>query len=395
MKPAQRTPGNTMFDIENFQSPLAIAAVDPFVLRIPLAEPVKTPMGMVDSAIALMVRVQTRQGETGWGEAWCNFPRYGAFHRAVAVRRSLTPVLLSREFAGPYDAWRAMTQATKVVALQAGEPGPFANAIAGVDIALWDIAAKRERLPLWKLLGGERGVIDTYASLGRSHGCEPLIEQGLERGFMGFKLRCWSEPAEHMAAYEKARSMIGWDMELMADCNSSWPLDKAAEWSKQFASMKLSFIEEAIPVDSPLSVWKEVAAAAPTRLAGGENMISASTLGAAVDDGVLSVVQPDLCKWGGLSGVLPIARQIVARGHRYCPHIFSGAPGVLASAHVLAAANSPDGALEYPIEYNPPRDDFLVHQVKDGKLDIGDAPGLGIEVDVEAIGKYVVDTPNW
>jgi L-alanine-DL-glutamate epimerase-like enolase superfamily enzyme len=106
------------------------------------------------------------------------------------------------------------------------------------------------------------------------------------------------------------------------------------------------------------------------------------------------VLQPDICKWGGFSGVLPLARRIVARGLRYCPHMFSGAPGLLASAHVLAAANSPDGALEYGIEFRPQRDDFVRHVVRDGCIEIGDAPGLGVELDPELLARHRLAMPG-
>jgi D-galactarolactone cycloisomerase len=96
-----------------------------------------------------------------------------------------------------------------VLRLQSGETGPVSAAIAGVDIALWDIVGQRERLPLWKLLGGRCGSVSAYASTGRSHGFEPLLEEALTKGFRGFKMRCWGDPAQHIGAYEKARAMAG------------------------------------------------------------------------------------------------------------------------------------------------------------------------------------------
>jgi D-galactarolactone cycloisomerase len=384
-----------MIDTSTVLSTLSIASVEPFILRIPIATPVKTPMGMVDAAIALLVRVTTTQGEEGWGEVWCNFPRFSAFNRAAILTKVIQPFLKSREFAGPHAAFTAMSAAANVLRLQSGDTGAIASAIAGVDIALWDIVGKREGQPIWKLLGGKAGVIDTYASLGRSHGGEEMIDDAMKRGFRGFKLRCWGNPDQHIEAYHKARAQIGPDMELMADCNSSWDLGKAAEWSQAFAGLNISFIEEPVPVDSPLAVWQDLARRAPTRIAGGENMITEAALIEAIDGDVYGVVQPDICKYGGFSGLAPIATRIVAAGKRYAPHIFSGAPDLLASAHILAAANSPDGALEYGIEYNPPRDDFVQHKVSNGKIEIGDAPGLGVVVDLDQIGRYHVATPNW
>lgn len=384
-----------MIDTSTILSTLAIAAVEPFILNIPIATPVKTPMGIVTSTVALLVRVTTTQGEQGWGEVWCNFPRFSAYNRAVVLTKVIQPYLKSRSFSGPHEAFAAMNAAANVLRLQSGDTGAIASAIAGVDIALWDIVGKREGQPIWKLLGGKVGVIDTYASLARSHGADEMIEDGMKRGFRGFKLRCWGNPDQHIGAYHKARAQIGPDMELMTDCNSSWDLDKAAEWSMAFDGLNMSFIEEPIPVDSPQHIWQDLALRAPCKIAGGENMITEATLSDAIEGDVYGVVQPDLCKYGGFTGLAPIAARIVAKGKRYAPHIFSGAPGLLASAHILAAANAPDGALEYGIEYNPPRDDFVRHQITDGKIEIGDVPGLGVEVDLEQIGRYLVATPDW
>ncbi|UUC95037.1 mandelate racemase/muconate lactonizing enzyme family protein [Comamonas sp. C11] len=383
-----------MTTVESIQSTLSVESIEPHILRIPMAAPVQTPMGMVDSTIALLVQVKLTTGEQGWGEVWCNFPRFGAYHRAIIVKKVIEPFLKSRSFAGPRQAWEAMHRAANVLRLQSGETGPISAAIAGVDIALWDIVGQRERQPIWRLLGGRSGSINAYGSLGRSHGFEPLVEAGLERGFRAFKLRCWGDPKQHMEAYVKARAMVGSDVDLMADANSSFPLNEAVAWSQQFADVKLAFLEEPIPVDSPLEIWKALAAGAPMRIAGGENMISADTIEQAIGSGVYSVLQTDMTKWGGFSGTVPMSHRIVAKGIRFCPHMFSAAPGLLASAHLLAASNSPDGSLEYGIEYNPPRDEFLQTEVVNGHIEVGDAPGLGLNLDTAKMDRYRVPMPN-
>ena len=377
-----------MAEFFDVASELNIASVDPWVLRIPIPEPVVTPMGVVDSAIALFVKVTEKSGETGWGEVWCNFPRYGAPHRATIVSKTLAPFLQSRSFAGPGQAWAAMHKASHILMLQSGEMGPISAAIAGVDIALWDLVGKRLKQPLWKLLGGRDDKVSCYASLGRAGGGEALIDEGLKRGFKGFKLRVWDDVDKHLAAYVSARKQIGDGCELMSDANSSWPQDRAADMSQRFAGLNMSWIEEAIPVDAPTAVWQDLARRSPVKLAGGENMFGREAFEQHIATGVFAVLQPDMCKWGGFSGGVPLAQRIVASGARFCPHIFSGTPGLLASGHLLASANTTDGSLEYGIEYNPPRDDFITHTFVDGKLVLGDAPGLGVVLDEERLATY-------
>ena len=102
-----------------------------------------------------------------------------------------------------------------------------------------------------------------------------------------------------------------------------------------------------------------------------------------------------MTKFGGFSGLLGLSQQIVAKGIRFCPHMFSAAPGLMASAHLLAASNSPDGSLEYGIEYNPPRDEFIQCEIVNGRMEMGDAPGLGLTLDTAKMDRYRVAVPAY
>jgi L-alanine-DL-glutamate epimerase-like enolase superfamily enzyme len=102
------------------------------------------------------------------------------------------------------------------------------------------------------------------------------------------------------------------------------------------------------------------------------------------------VLQPDVTKWGGFSGGLPLARRIVAAGRRYCPHVFAGAPGVVAAAHLLAASGSRDGMLEFGVNHNPLRDGLIGREPEGGALLLSDAPGLGLDVDRRSLARFAV-----
>src|SRR6476660_9005966 len=134
--------------------PLHIRSLRALVWRYPLKTPVVTSFGTMRDRPMVLVRAEDADGIAGWGEIWCNFPSVGAEHRARLVHGVLAPLVTSRAFDTPADAFEFLTAGTAVLALQSGEPGPFAQAIAGVDIALWDLQARREQQPLWRLLGG-------------------------------------------------------------------------------------------------------------------------------------------------------------------------------------------------------------------------------------------------
>ena len=89
----------------------------------------------------------------------------------------------------PADVFESLTQRTAVMALQSGEPGPFAQAIAGIDIAVWDLYAKRCATPLWRLLGGANNTIRVYASGINPTGTKQMAETALIAGHRGLKLK--------------------------------------------------------------------------------------------------------------------------------------------------------------------------------------------------------------
>jgi len=126
-------------------------------------------------------------------------------------------------------------------------------------------------------------------------------------------------------------------------------------------------------------------------LAAGENLAGAQAFGDALDAHCLGVVQPDLAKWGGFSGCLPVARRVLARGVRYCPHFLGAGVGLLASAHLLAAAGG-DGLLEVDANPNPLRTATCgpVAQVVEGRVHLTERPGLGDEPDLASLGEFVV-----
>jgi D-galactarolactone cycloisomerase len=365
-----------------------IRSIEPIALEAPLPKAVDTPITAIRTVVALLVAVQDEDGVEGWGEVWCNFPRFGVHHRARLLREVFAPALVNRTFASPAAAWAHMTAMSNVLRLQSGESGPIAAVIAGIDIALHDIVARRALQPLWRMLGGSSGRVPVYASLSRADDCRPAVERALASGFRALKLRSSGTIADHVAVVRPVRALVGATCDLMLDLNSSWDANAAIATVGELSGEGLAWLEEPLPVDAPVDTWRRLADAAPMPLAGGENMVTPQMFDDALAHRALAVLQPDVTKWGGFSGGLPLARRIVADGRRYCPHMFTGAPGVLASAHLLAASNSPDGLLEYGVNHNPVRDCLLDRVPEAGMLDLGERPGLGLDVDRRRLEPY-------
>jgi L-alanine-DL-glutamate epimerase-like enolase superfamily enzyme len=368
-----------------------VQSIEVLGVDMPLAALVHTPMTSVANVVTLLIRVRDRDGTEGWGEVWCNFPRFGLHHRARLLRDVVTPLVVNREFASPQDCFAFLSGATRILSLQAGEPGPVSAVIAGIDIALWDIVARKVRQPLWRLLGGERGDVDVYVSVGWAPDALDRVRRHVERGVRAFKVRSTGDAAAHLAAALAARDVVGFDCELMMDLNSSWNEASALKGVKALAPAQLSWLEEPVPADAPAATWKRLAEAAPMPLAGGENVLGSEAMHAALELGALRVLQPDMTKWGGFSGVLPLAHDIVGAGRRFCPHMFGGAVGTLASAHLLAASNAPTGILEWGINHNPVRDALMNRDLPGGRFVLDDVPGLGVRPDDDTLHKYRID----
>ncbi|MGN6113924.1 MAG: mandelate racemase/muconate lactonizing enzyme family protein [Nitrobacter sp.] len=368
--------------------PFTIRSVHALCYRYPLSTPVVTSFGRMLNRPAVFVRVEDTDGQVGWGEAWSNFPSSGAEHRARLINEVLAPAIVETAFAEPSEVFEKLTQGTSVLALQSGEPGPFAQAIAGIDLAVSDLYARRQRTPLWKLLGGNGATIRVYSSGINPTGSEWIAEAALRRGHRALKLKVGFEPAADRANLAALRKLVGSGL-LAADANQAWSSAQALQIAQSFAEFDLTWLEEPIRADRPWREWQDLRGALPMPLAAGENVASRAGFAQVLGDNVLGVVQPDIAKWGGLSVCSGIARDILKAGKMFCPHYLGGGIGLLASAHLLAGVGG-GGLLEIDSNDNPLRDRFCgpVVNVVDGTVTLGDAPGLGIEPDLASIEQY-------
>jgi L-alanine-DL-glutamate epimerase-like enolase superfamily enzyme len=374
---------------------LHLVSLTATVYRAPILRPVRTAFGIMTDRPAVVLQAEDRGGAIGFGEIWCNFPTCGAEHRARLIETFLAPLLTGRAWSGPAEAFGELTRRSRRLALQAGEPGPLAQAIAGVDIALWDLAARRAGQPLWRMLGGAgNGRLPTYASGINPDRAVAQAEDTRAAGFRAFKLKIGFGRATDIDNLGKLRETLGAEAPIAVDANQAWDLATAVEMAGELATYGPIWLEEPLAADAPLHDWRHLAAASPIPLAAGENLRGEAAFDEAIGSGALGVIQPDVAKWGGITGCLPLARRIVAAGLRYCPHWLGGGIGLMASAHLLAVAGG-DGLLEVDSNPNPLREGLAMPfpELKDGRLVLPDRPGLGIAPDPE-IERFAVPLPR-
>ncbi len=368
---------------------LRIERVEAFVFRAPIAAPVRTSFGIMHDRPALFVCVTDVDGAQGWGEVWCNFPACGAEHRKNLVDTVLAPLLRAQVFGGPAAAFEHLSARTAVLAIQCGEPGPLAQAIAGVDLALWDLCARRTQQPLWRYLGGASDHVDVYASGINPDRPHETAARMLAQGHRAFKLKLGFGAELDLANLRLLRATLGDAHRLMVDANQAWSIVEALAIVPQLAPFALGWLEEPLRADRPWSEWQALAKASPVPLAGGENLAGAAQFDAALAADVFAVVQPDAAKWGGISGCWPVVHAVRRAGKACCPHYLGAGIGLLASAHMLAASGGA-GLLEIDANPNPLRTLLSgpLASIREGGAHLGSAPGIGIEPDLVRLREH-------
>ncbi|MBH1962699.1 MAG: mandelate racemase/muconate lactonizing enzyme family protein [Comamonadaceae bacterium] len=335
---------------------------------------------------ALLLSVTDENGCTGWGEVWCGMPAAGALHRFMLLREFVAPALLGchvHDIPGVIADLR--TNLTPVITL-AGEPGPVSQVLGGVDCALWDLRSRIARQPLFKLLGGQANIMRCYAS-----GLSPDISAaGLDvlrsQGHRAFKFKAGFDDAKTLTSIIDQGRRLASSERMMVDANCGWTIDKALDAVAQLNQVALEWIEEPMAPNRSQLEWERLARASATRLAGGENLMSKGEFLEA--SRWLGVIQPDVAKWGGVSGCHEIGVDTENAGRLFCPHSFGTHIAAATSAHVLAATGG-RGYAEIDVNPNPLRDSSsYAPWISEGFLRLPTTPGIGVVPHLHQIDQF-------
>lgn len=365
-----------------------LARVEAHVFRTPIKEPVRTSFGTMTERVAVFVRAEDSDGARGWGEIWCNFPNAAAEHRALLFADIVGPRALGRSLDDPVALWAEIDRALHVLRVQSGDAGALSAAAAGLDLAIHDLRARKRGLPLWRALGGtDDSPVPAYASgLNPGRAAYDTVGRMRAAGYRAFKIKIGFGEETDLGSLRPVAKELKSGERLMVDVNQGWDLRTACAMVPKLAAFGLGWIEEPLTADRPLGEWTQVAACAPTQLAGGENLRGAGPFQELIDSGLFGVIQPDAAKWGGHSGCLPVARAALAAGRTYCPHFLGGAIGLMHSLHLLAAVRGP-GLLEVDSNPNPLREGLLgdLLAVREGTVSLPGGQGLGLEPDLKPL----------
>jgi D-galactarolactone cycloisomerase len=281
-----------------------------------------------------------------------------------------------------------------------GRGGSVTHTISGIDIALWDLLGKVTGQPIGRLLGGRyRGRVKPYASLlmRQPELLAEILQELREKGFRAFKIG-WGPFGRRSAAYDEeivkaAREAVGPDSALMVDAGGSdafwrhgykWALRTA----QMLAEYDVAWFEEPLRPDA-LEDYVQLRLRAPVPIAGGEVLTRRQSFRSWITAGAMDIVQPDVTKVGGITESRRIAWMAEEHGVRFIPHGWNTAIGLAADLQ-LATAFAGTDLVEY-LTGSPYVDEIVAggwQLEEDGTLLIPDAPGLGVDLDMDAVGRY-------
>ena len=369
-----------------------IKSIEVKVYRVPLKRPVRTSFGEMRDRPAVLVCLTDMQDNWGWGEVFCNWPAAGAEHRARLILEDIAELVFANNWSSAPVFFESLTALTEIKVIQTAEPGPFAQAISGLDMAMWDLMSRKANVPLCRALNPDAPLgVPVYASGIQIDDAPDMIPTARDAGFAAFKVKVGFDSKIDAEKLRVIKDTLHPGERLMADANQGWNVEEAAGFLEAISDINLTWLEEPIRVDASKAAWRELAKNSKTPLAGGENLLGDAAFLSAIDNGHLSVIQPDAAKWGGVTGCFEIGNRVKDAGRLYCPHFLGGGIGLLASGHILAAVGG-DGMLEIDANPNPLRSDMCPGwpQVKDGRVALPDAPGLGIAPALENFRQYCV-----
>jgi L-alanine-DL-glutamate epimerase-like enolase superfamily enzyme len=349
-----------------------------------------------------LVRIETRDGVVGWGEAISQF-REATVATKVLVDDGFAPLLTGED---PLDV-EALWERMCAHAYWYGVEGIAAFAISAIDMALWDLKGKLLGKPVVALLGGKyRGEIPAMGSV--IFDMEDLdwtlaeFEFMRDEGYLIVKAGWGMHPGalfgddreRDLRYLREVRSVIGDELSLVVDtpgARALWDVDTAIERLNEWEQFDLRWVEQPLlPAD--LEGYARLRRSVAVPVGAGEDEWSPETYGRVIDAGSVDVLQLDPGRCLGLTGCREVIRMVEQAGIKYSAHSWSGALNTAASLHFLAISESGD-TLDFKPHESPMQHDLVADPwvPVEGVLGLRSDPGLGVSVDEDAVRKYGFD----
>jgi len=335
-----------------------------------------------------LVRVRTKDGSEGWGQV----SPYNADITALVVHRQIAPYALGK------DALDIESLVLEIPEREHKFPGSYLRrALAGLDTALWDLRGKLEKKSVCEMIGGTTRALRVYAS-SMKRDITPQVEAERfvrlrdELGYDAFKFRVGKEcghdedewPGRTEEIIPAVRKALGEDVALLVDGNSAYTPERAIAVGRLLEDYGICHFEEPCPYWE-LEWTKLVTDTLKLDVTGGEQDCDLSIWKRMIEIRAVDVVQPDLCYLGGLTRTLKVAEMARQAGLKCTPHSANLSMVTVFTLHLMGAIENAGPYVEFSIEgadYYPWQYDIYEPALVavDGKVEIPDAPGWGVEI---------------
>ncbi|WP_020533153.1 mandelate racemase/muconate lactonizing enzyme family protein [Flexithrix dorotheae] len=373
---------------------MKIKAIETFILSDKLQNSFFFSQWVYDERKICVVKITTDTGLTGWGEG------YGPAEVIKAGIKMLKPLLIGKDPVSQETLWFEMYRKT----LDFARRGILTAAISAIDVALWDIKGKAMNLPVSVLMGGQhRKRVMPYAtglyfseSANLSEKLALEAQEYVAQGFKAIKMKVGFTIKEDVKFVKAVRVAIGDDVQLMVDANHAYSLREATELCKLLEPYNIGWFEEPISPEF-YNQYCELRSKSSIPIAGGECEYLRYGFHHLLKNNCVDILQVDICGAGGLTEAKRIAGLASTFGIEIIPHVWGTGIAFHAALHFIANLEPipgrlfpPDFFIEYDRTENGIRESLTCPAIKmkNGFIDIPQLPGLGIEINEEALYRY-------
>ncbi len=363
--------------------------------------------GYIRSGHSLFVKIYTNQGIVGHGEGVDATP--GTYHLVKMFGQRI-------KGKSPLNVNRLFEDIRRAGFFEGAQSGMFVSVLTAVETALWDLAGKALGLPVYQLLGGKfRDKIRVYCDTALYQNTLPspadFANAALEAKKMGFnavkfdldqandpnkydRYNWTASPAEMQRMYDQmaaARAAVGPNIDICADMHGRYDAPTGQKVAKMLEPLNLMWLEEPIPAENP-QAYKIIADSTSTPICAGENHYLAHGFRPLLEMGAVDIIMPDLQKCGGLGEGQRIANLANLYYVPFAPHMVASYLGAMASCHVCASVPN-FMILEWQIYFHkdPMFKEIVTFDgtmVENSFITLSEKPGIGVEINEEAMKKY-------
>jgi len=325
-----------------------ISSIKSHVLRYELDKELGYSQQYYKHRTAHLVEIETDEGITGWGE--CFGPGNIALANKYIVEKVIQPLIIGEDPINKEYIWHKVYNLLR----DSGQKGMPIQALSGIDIALWDILAKKAKLPLYQLLGGKTNnkiPVYGYGMMLQKKSVEELCElfkkeanQIKEKNFKAMKMKVGLGPKEDLKLVSAVREAIGDDFKLMVDANHAYNKNDALYVGRGLDEMEIYWFEEPVAPED-YDGYKELKEKLKTNIAGGEAEFTKYGWNQLIKNNCIDIAQPEVCGLGGITEYLKVSALAQSNFIPIVNHVWGSALSVAVNLHLLTSLPDMPGGL--------------------------------------------------